>query len=91
MLPRRAVCVMPPAQSSRGSHGAVCTVLCDPGALAALQQQWLPDSSLCFPTVPGGCNTPPLIFILMCSASAAVKQLVPLARAEGRYGDDHSL
>lgn len=47
--------------------------------------------SPCLPTVPGGCNTPPLIFILICSVSAAVKQLVPFAQAEGGYGDDHSL
>lgn len=66
-------------------------MLCNPSALSALQQQQLLDSCWSFHAVAWGCNTPLLIFILVCSGSAAVKQLLPFSLAEGQCEEDHSL
>lgn len=66
-------------------------MLCNPSALPALHQQQLPASCWSFHAVARGCNIPLLLFILMCSVSAAVKQLLPFAQAEGQCEEDHSL
>lgn len=65
-------------------------MLCSPSALSALQQQQLLSSCWSPHTVARGCNTPLLIFILMCSVGAAVKQLLPFAQAEGWCEEIHS-
>lgn len=61
-------------------------MLCTPSALSGLLSAWLPAGIFML----WHRSATHLIFILMCSISAAVKQLLPFAQAEGQCEENHS-